>query len=87
MNVAGKRVLLTGASGGLGQAIARRLAGAGAHVVLSGRRGDVLEDLATEISGSVAAADLNDPAAVRALARAHADVDILVSNAGLSSSG
>ena len=46
MNVSGKRVLLTGATGGLGHAIARQLAGAGAHVILSGRRGDVLADLA-----------------------------------------
>jgi short-subunit dehydrogenase len=87
MDVTGTRVLLTGASGGLGQAIARQLAAAGAHVVLSGRRGDVLEQLASEISGSVAPADLDDPAAVRELAEAHQDVDILVSNAGLSSSG
>ena len=87
MNVSGKRVLLTGATGGLGHAIARELAGAGAHVILSGRRGEVLADLAKEISGDVAPADLTDRAAVRDLAAAHTDVDILVSNAGLSASG
>ncbi|HEX4363838.1 MAG TPA: SDR family NAD(P)-dependent oxidoreductase [Solirubrobacteraceae bacterium] len=87
MNVAGTRVLLTGASGGLGQAIARQLAAAGAHVVLSGRRADVLEALAAEISGEVAAAQLDDANSVRELAEAHTDVDILVSNAGLSASG
>ena len=87
MNVSGKKVLLTGASGGLGHAIARALAGAGAHVVLSGRRADVLDDLAKEISGSIAPADLSDPVAVRALAAGHADVDILVANAGLPASG
>ena len=87
MNVAGKRVLLTGATGGLGHAIARRLAGAGAHVVVSGRRGDVLVDLAREIGGEVAPADLSDPAAIRELAAAHGDVDILVLNAGLPASG
>ena len=65
MNVSGKRVLLTGATGGLGHAIARELAAAGAHVILSGRRGDVLADLAKEISGDVAPADLTDRAAVR----------------------
>ena len=87
MNLSGKRVLLTGATGGLGHAIARELAVAGAHVILSGRRGDVLADLAREISGEVAPADLTDRDAVRELAAAHADADILVSNAGLSASG
>lgn len=87
MNVSGKRVLLTGATGGLGHAIARQLAGAGAHMILSGRRGDVLADLAREISGEIAPADLTDRSAVRELAAAHTDVDILISNAGLSGSG
>ncbi len=87
MNVSGKKVLLTGATGGLGHAIAHRLAAAGAHVVLSGRRGDVLVALAGEIGGEVAPADLSDLDAVRALAAAHADADILVANAGLPASG
>ena len=87
MNVAGKKVLLTGATGGLGHAIARRLAAAGAHVVLSGRRGDVLVALAGEIGAEVAPADLSDAAAVRELAEKHGDIDILVANAGLPASG
>jgi short-subunit dehydrogenase len=87
MNVGGRTVLLTGATGGIGHAIARRLASAGARVVLSGRRGDVLEGLAREIGAEVAVADLSDPDAVRALAAAHADVDILIANAGVPASG
>ena len=87
MNVGGRTVLLTGATGGLGHAIARRLAAAGARVVLSGRRGDVLQQLADEIGGEVAPADLSDRAAVRELAEAHSHVDILVANAGLPGSG
>jgi uncharacterized protein len=87
VNVAGKRVLLTGATGGLGQAIARRLAEAGAQIVLSGRRGDVLAELAREIGADVAPADLSDAASVHALAEAHGDVDIVVANAGLPASG
>lgn len=87
MDVAGRTVLLTGASGGLGQVIARRLAAEGARLVLSGRRGAVLEVLAGEIGAEVAAADLCDPLAVRALAEAHTEVDILVANAGLPASG
>ena len=87
MNVAGRTVLITGATGGLGHAIARRLAVAGAHVVLSGRRAEVLSELAGEIGGEVAPADLSDPDAVRALAQAHAGIDILVANAGVPASG
>jgi short-subunit dehydrogenase len=87
MNVGGRTVLLTGATGGLGHAIARRLAAAGARVVLSGRRGDVLAELAGEIDAEVAPADLSDPDAVRALAAAHTDIDIFVANAGLPASG
>lgn len=87
MNVAGRTVLLTGATGGLGQAIARRLHGAGAQLVLTGRRTDVLEGLAAEIGGLTVAVDLADPAAVDGLADACADVDVLVANAGLPGSG
>jgi short-subunit dehydrogenase len=87
MKVAGSSVLLTGATGGLGQAIARRLAGAGAKLILSGRRADVLEGLAQEIGATIAPADLCDAESVRALAQAYGDVDILVANAGLPASG
>jgi short-subunit dehydrogenase len=87
VNVAAKKVLLTGATGGLGHAIARSMAAAGAHVVLSGRRGDVLVALAGEIGAEVAPADLSDAKAVRDLATAHGDTDILIANAGLPASG
>jgi short-subunit dehydrogenase len=87
MNVGARTVLLTGATGGLGHAIARRLAAAGARLVLSGRRGDVLAALASELGAEVAPADLSDRAAVRELAAAHTDVDIVVANAGIPASG
>ncbi|HEY1538379.1 MAG TPA: SDR family NAD(P)-dependent oxidoreductase, partial [Solirubrobacteraceae bacterium] len=87
MNVSGRTALVTGATGGLGQAIARRLAAAGARLVLSGRRADVLESLAQELGATVATADLCDAASVRALAADHPDVDILIANAGLPASG
>jgi uncharacterized protein len=87
MNVGGRTVLLTGATGGLGHAIARRLAAAGARMVLSGRRRDMLAALAGEIGGEVAPADLSDRDAVRALAAANTDVDILITNAGIPASG
>ncbi len=89
MIIAGRTVLLTGATGGIGQAIARRLHRAGADLVLSGRRTDVLEPLAAELGGAtrVLAADLADRADVDRLAAACADVDILVANAALPASG
>lgn len=81
------RVLLTGASGGIGQAIARMLAARGATVLLSGRRRDALEPLAREIGGEVLTSDLADPDQVSALAEAAGPVDLLVANAGLPASG
>jgi short-subunit dehydrogenase len=87
VNVAGRSALVTGASGGLGQAIARRLAASGAKLVLSGRRADVLEQLASELGATVFPADLSDADSVRALAAAHEDIDILIANAGLPASG
>jgi short-subunit dehydrogenase len=87
VKLAGRRVLLTGATGGLGHAIARRLRAEGAGLTLSGRRPDVLEALADETGGQALAADLSDRAAVERLALECADVDVLVANAGLGASG
>jgi short-subunit dehydrogenase len=87
VNLAGRSVLLTGATGGLGHAIARRLRAAGAELVLPGRRAEVLEPLATETGARSVALDLADPAQVERLAREHAGVDVLVANAGLPGSG
>jgi len=87
VNVAGRTALLTGATGGLGDAIARRLRAAGAELVLTGRRVDVLATLAAETGARSLAVDLADAQAVERLARECADVDVLVSNAGLPGSG
>jgi len=87
VNLAGRTVLLTGATGGLGHAIARRLRAAGAELVLTGRRTDVLEPLAAETGARSLAVDLAEPEAVERLASECADVDVLVSNAGLPGSG
>jgi uncharacterized protein len=87
VDIAGARVLLTGATGGLGQAIARALASRGARLVLTGRRVEVLEPLAEETGADVRAVDLADRAAVEQLAAASADVDVLVANAALPGSG
>ena len=88
MNISGARVLLTGATGGLGRAIARALDGRGAHVVLTGRNQEALEELARELTSAEAvAADLADRADVAALPDRAGQVDILVHNAGLPGSG
>ena len=84
MNLGGRTVLVTGASGGLGQAIARGLAARGAQLVLTARRVDVLESLAAETGGRAIACDLGDRAAVERLVTDAGPIDVLVANAGLS---
>jgi uncharacterized protein len=87
MELRGSSVLLTGATGGIGHAIARALHGQGASLLLSGRRTDVLEPLAAEVGGRATAVDLADRAAVERLLDEAADVDVLVANAALPASG
>ena len=90
MKVAGKRALLTGATGGLGRAIALGLAGGGAELVLSSRKPEELEALAAELPGnghSTAVSDLAEPGAAEELAATAGRVDLLVANAGLPASG
>ncbi|QMW22361.1 3-oxoacyl-[acyl-carrier-protein] reductase [Sandaracinobacteroides saxicola] len=91
-DLGGKTALVTGASGGIGGAIARALAARGARVALSGTRADALAALAGELPGSVvlpcrlddaAAVDALVPAAVEALGQ----LDILVCNAGITRDG
>ncbi|MBB6251301.1 3-oxoacyl-[acyl-carrier-protein] reductase [Nitrospirillum iridis] len=92
-DLTGKTALVTGASGGIGAAIARTLHQAGATVALSGTKVEALEALAAELGDRavVVPANLSDPAAVEALAKdAEAklgQVDILVNNAGLTRDG
>jgi short-subunit dehydrogenase len=87
MLVSGSTVLLTGASGGLGQAIARALRQRGANLILTGRRVDVLEPLASELDARSLAVDLAAPAEVDRLVSEAGEVDILLANAGLPASG
>jgi short-subunit dehydrogenase len=87
VDLAGRTILVTGATGGLGQAIARALARRGASVVVTGRRADVLEPLAAETGGRAVACDLSDGADVDRLLDEFEDVDALVANAALPASG
>jgi short-subunit dehydrogenase len=83
----GARVLLTGASGGIGGAIARRLAREGSQLVLTGRRVDVLDALAKELGAEVLAADLARREEVERLLEAAGEIDVLVANAALPGTG
>ncbi|MGM1060998.1 SDR family NAD(P)-dependent oxidoreductase [Saccharothrix sp. Mg75] len=87
MHVRGMTALVTGASGGLGQAIARRLADEGATLVLTGRRVAELERVADATGARVVVADLADPADVTRLAEEAGEVDVLVANAALPANG
>jgi short-subunit dehydrogenase len=87
MEVRDARVLLTGASGGIGQVIARGLAARGARLLVSGRRVDALKALAAELGAAVLPADLSEPAAPETLAREAGHVDVFVSNAALPADG
>src|SRR4051794_39124171 len=90
MDLAGRTALLTGATGGLGRAIAQALAGRGARLALSGRNPEALAALADELPGNghaVFAADLAEPGAAEALAAEAGEVDVLVANAGLPGAG
>jgi 3-oxoacyl-[acyl-carrier protein] reductase len=89
-DLTGKTALVTGASGGIGGAIARVLHGAGAKVLLHGTRRPALDELAASLGDRVfvAASDLGDPSATDALMKTAEEtmgqLDILVNNAGLT---
>jgi short-subunit dehydrogenase len=90
VKLAGKTALLTGATGGLGRAIAHALAERGAQLVLSSRKRDELAELADALPGRghrFAVADLAGEGAAGRLADDAGEVDVLVANAGLSAGG
>ncbi|HKA29954.1 MAG TPA: SDR family oxidoreductase, partial [Candidatus Binatia bacterium] len=81
------RALVTGANGGIGQAIARALHAAGATVVVTGRRADALRPLTDAIGARVVVADLADRGSVARCMDEAGPLDVLVANAALPSSG
>lgn len=90
----GKTALVTGATGGIGGAIAKSLHGQGASVIISGTRENVLNDLASELGDrvSVVPANLGEAESVEFLAKeaeakAENGVDILINNAGVTKDG
>jgi NAD(P)-dependent dehydrogenase (short-subunit alcohol dehydrogenase family) len=84
IDLTGKTALVTGASKGIGAAVARTLVGAGARVVCVARGKEGLDAIVAEIGGRATAlpCDLTDRAAVMDLAAQVGDVDILINNAG-----
>ncbi|WP_432545798.1 SDR family NAD(P)-dependent oxidoreductase [Kineococcus sp. SYSU DK004] len=98
MDVTGSTALVTGASGGIGEGVARALAARGAHVVLVARRADRLEALAAElrarhgVEALAVPADLSEPGAAARVQEAveawgGRAVDVLVNNAGFGLTG
>jgi uncharacterized protein len=87
VRVDGARVLVTGATGGLGQAIARELGGRGAKLVLTGRNDAVLMPLAASLGAEALVVDLAERAQVERMLGECGEVDVLVANAALPGSG
>lgn len=87
MRIPGSTVLITGATGGIGRTLARAFAARGASLLLTGRRPDALRSLADSLGARHTVADLSDRDDVRRLADEATEVDVLVANAALPSSG
>jgi short-subunit dehydrogenase len=89
VRLASGRVLITGATGGIGHALARAFAARGSELTLTGRKLDLLEPLAAEVNARSLACDLSDREQVAGLAADALDwrVDLLVANAALPASG
>jgi short-subunit dehydrogenase len=85
MEIRGREVLLTGASGGLGIAIADELSGRGAKLTLSARRVEELERLAERTRAEVLVADLTAPEGLERVLDIARRADVLVANAGMGS--
>jgi short-subunit dehydrogenase len=83
----GARALVTGANGGLGRAISKALHDEGCQVIVTGRRRQAVEAVATEIGAVSIVADLAERAGVDRIVREAGEIDILVANAALPASG
>ncbi len=87
MSLLSGTVLVTGATGGIGQAIARALHPRGGDLILTGRRSDVLESLAAELGARGIACDLSRRDELERLVDEAGHVDVLIANAGVPAGG
>ncbi len=91
MKLAGTSVLITGATGGIGRATSRQIAALGAELVVTGRSGDALQQVARETGAGALPADLTDPRQLEGLVREVLErsggIDVLVNNAGVGWAG
>ncbi|CAM3623354.1 SDR family NAD(P)-dependent oxidoreductase [Tsukamurella ocularis] len=87
MDLRSAHVLITGASGGLGSALAEAFAQRGARLTLSGRRTDELQRLAAAVGGRAVTVDLEDPSAPESLLSRIEPVDVLIAAAAVPASG
>ncbi|HVV30275.1 MAG TPA: SDR family NAD(P)-dependent oxidoreductase [Mycobacteriales bacterium] len=87
LDLTGKRALITGASGGLGTAIARALAERGASLIVTGRQRDALDNLVRALDAEMIVCDVAKPDELAHVLDAAVKVDVLVSNAGIPASG
>jgi len=87
LQISGSTVLLTGATGGIGHAIAQALHSRGAKLILTGRRVDVLERLGGQLGARTLAVDLSAAGGVDRLVAEAGVADILIANAALPASG
>lgn len=86
MSLAGTRALVTGGGRGIGRAVALRLAGAGAHVVVAGRTAAEVEETARAAGGTAVVLDVADRSAIAGLHERIGAVSVLVNNAGIAES-
>ncbi|MBL8588442.1 MAG: SDR family oxidoreductase [Methylobacteriaceae bacterium] len=82
MKFAGRRALITGGGSGVGAALARGFAAAGAEVTIAGRRREALQRIATETGARALVCDVTQEASVEALFRDAGPCDIVIANAG-----
>jgi 3-hydroxybutyrate dehydrogenase len=87
MTLVGKRVLITGGGSGAGADLARGFAGAGAEVVISGRRVEALREVAGPLGARWVQADVTDEASVQSMYEAAGPCDVVIANAGAADSG